>query len=122
MPLVKCGDPVICRVETLFLRRQMPGGLIQGGDLDNRIKSLYDGLRMPRLSREMRDIPGPDADERPFFCLFEDDSLITHTAVETDVLTEMPKDRSDPELARVRLIITVTISPYGSSLSALEWV
>ncbi|WP_143748491.1 hypothetical protein [Mesorhizobium carmichaelinearum] len=110
VPLLKKGDHVICHIETLFLRRQMPGGLIRGGDLDNRMKSLYDGLRMPSRPAEMRDIAGPQADETPFFVLLEEDNLITHTAIETDILLDPPEDPgSDADMARVRLILTVGI-------------
>lgn len=122
IPVLKKGDPVTCHIETLFLRRQMPGGLIRGGDLDNRMKTLYDSLRMPNSPAEMKDISGPGADENPFFVLLEEDNLITHTAIETDILMDLPKNSSDAEMNRVRLIMTITISPYGGTLESVDWV
>ncbi len=122
VPVLKKGTPVICHIETLFLRRQMPGGLIRGGDLDNRMKTLYDSLRMPSSPAEMKDIPLPSENEKPFLILLEEDNLITHTAIETDILLDLPKDESDAEMNRVRLIMTVTISPYGGTLESVDWV
>jgi hypothetical protein len=122
VPILKKGDPVICQIETLFLRRQMPGGLIRGGDLDNRMKTLYDSLRMPCSDSEMKDIEGPDKNQKPFFVLLEEDNLITHTAIETDILLDLPKNKSDEEMNRVRLIMTVTISPYGGTIESVDWV
>ena len=122
VPVLKKGDQAICHIETLFLRRQMPGGLIRGGDLDNRMKTLYDSLRMPSSPAEMKDIAGPDENEKPFLVLLEEDNLITHTAIETDILLDLPINNSDAEMNRVRLIMTVTISPYGGSLESVDWV
>lgn len=122
VPVLRKGDHAICHIETLFLRRQMPGGLIRGGDLDNRMKTLYDALRMPNNPSEMKDIPGPEEHEKPFLVLLEEDNLITHTAIETDILLDKPKNNSDAELNRVRLVMTVTISPYGGSLKSVDWV
>lgn len=121
VPLMRKGDHAICHIETLFLRRQMPGGLIRGGDLDNRMKTLYDALRMPNNPAEMKDVLGPTNDEKPFFVLLEEDNLITHTAIETDILIDLPKDNSDAEMSRARLVMTVTISPYGGTLESLDW-
>jgi hypothetical protein len=70
----------------LFLRRDTPGGLVEnGGDIDNRIKVLLDGLRMPNIVRELGG-DGFEPDENPFYCLLEDDKLIMKISVTTDRL------------------------------------
>jgi hypothetical protein len=44
----KTGGLTKCALDILFLRRDNPGNLIaSGGDIDNRLKVLFDGLRMP---------------------------------------------------------------------------
>jgi hypothetical protein len=75
VPLVNKKFDLICSLDILFLRRSKPGELIEhGGDLDNRIKTLFDALKVPP---NYDGISGsPDADEAPFFCLLEDDALI----------------------------------------------
>lgn len=84
IPLVSEAGGFTCSLDILFLRRDNPGSLIQsGGDIDNRIKVLLDGLRMPKSVPELGGIP---LDENPFFCLLEDDSLITKLSVTTDRL------------------------------------
>ena len=72
-------------LDITFLRRDNPGGPIEScGDLDNRIKVLFDGLRIPHECSEV--VGQPEQDENPFFCLLEDDKLITDITVRTDKL------------------------------------
>lgn len=75
-----------CALDILFLRRDGPGSLVKsGGDIDNRLKVLFDGLRMPQTCDEVcGDTAAPDED--PFYCLLEDDKLISKVQVETNWL------------------------------------
>ncbi|HOA94424.1 MAG TPA: hypothetical protein PKJ79_11745, partial [Quisquiliibacterium sp.] len=57
-----------------------------GGDIDNRLKTLLDGLRMPRGANEGRQTLLDTPDPVPFFCLLEDDSLVTKVTVESEQL------------------------------------
>lgn len=76
VPLVNNRFDIVCGLDILFLRRGNPGDLISsGGDLDNRIKTLFDALRVPKDGSELHGLP--EEGENPFFCLLEDDSLIT---------------------------------------------
>ena len=86
-PLVSSKYQMGAKVKVIFLRPGPPGNVLtQGGDIDNRMKTLFDALRMPQTPDELpaRDAPGPDED--PFFCVLEDDSLVTEVTVATDVL------------------------------------
>ena len=84
IPLVSARQARFCTLDILFLRRDMPGNLIaNGGDIDNRIKVLFDGLRITRNREELGGAT-PQVDEDPFFCLLEDDSLITEVKITTD--------------------------------------
>jgi hypothetical protein len=117
VPLVSNYLSTICKIEVLMLRQGEPGNLFSSGDIDNRIKTLFDTLRMPKDARELGGST-PDIGEDPFFVLLEDDSLITHAAVETDMLLEpVSGDASD-----VRLVITVTVRPYNISIGNLDFV
>jgi hypothetical protein len=75
-----------CRLDILFLRSDRAGSLIKSGDIDNRLKTLFDALRMPESKAELGGYEKPIDDEDPFFVLLQDDKLITHISVETDVL------------------------------------
>jgi hypothetical protein len=90
LPLVSEWFQVACALDIMFLRRDGPGSLIKsGGDIDNRLKVLFDALRMPQTWDEVcGDSPAPDED--PFFCLLEDDKLITKVQVETNWLLTRP--------------------------------
>ena len=97
--LVTSRYDLIATIELLFLRPEPPGGLItQGGDIDNRLKTLFDALRMPRVQGEIPNGDAPRTDEDPFFCLLEDDALITEIDVKTDVLLEPTAHTSEAHL------------------------
>jgi hypothetical protein len=108
VPLVTRELCLICKLEILMLRHGEPGGVISAGDIDNRVKTLLDALRKPRSANELGGATPAD-DEDPFFCLLEDDGLVTHLAVETDTLLE-PVTGKDSD---VRLVIDVTLGRYG---------
>jgi hypothetical protein len=93
LPLVSGYFGLTCSLDILFLRRAAPGHLIEsGGDIDNRMKVLLDGLRVPRDQQECRE--SPQDGENPFFCLLEDDSLITKISITTDRLLS-PLDKEE---------------------------
>jgi len=95
-PLVTKKLDLIAELQITLLRPELPGGLVtQGGDIDNRLKTLLDALRMPRNMGEIPLGQTPTEDEDPFFCLLEDDSLITKIGVCTDRLLEKTTSRSE---------------------------
>jgi hypothetical protein len=117
IPLVTRELSVYCGIEVLFLRPDVPGGLVQSGDIDNRLKSLFDALRMPKDAQELRGHETPLQGENPFYCLLEDDRMISKITVETDTLLEPTEDTWDQN--DTRLIITVRIRPYEVNASNL---
>jgi hypothetical protein len=75
VPLIREASGFTCSLDILFLRRDNPGSLIQsGGDIDNRIKVLLDGLKMPRVSAELGGLP-IETDEDPWGCPLSRNSL-----------------------------------------------
>ena len=110
------GIDTACVLDILFLRRDEPGRLVgSGGDIDNRIKVLLDALKMPTPGDGFKPEAGPSEGEEPFFCLLQDDSLITELRVTTDRLLTPVGD--DEKLTDVHLVIGVkTVLLRGSSV------
>ena len=111
-PLITTKLDLIAELDVLMLRPAPPGSLVgHGGDLDNRMKTLLDALRKPNTA-EIPEGDVPSDDERPFFCLMEDDALVTGFSVSTDRLLDPSADQSE-----VSLIIHVKVSA-----SANRWI
>lgn len=103
-PLITRRLHLYAEVSVLLLRQQPRGTLItDGGDIDNRLKTLLDGLRIPRGSNEGRqelpDVPDPV----PFFCLLEDDSLVTKVTVESEQLLRPAQPDEVPAIISVHV-------------------
>ena len=79
-PLIRDSLLLKCGLKILFLRREDSGRIYQGGDMDNRLKTLFDALSVP--SHEQICAEHTPEDE-PIFCLLEDDRLISGLSVET---------------------------------------
>jgi hypothetical protein len=103
VPLARKSLYLGCNVDILFLRHDEPFKLMKdGGDLDNRLKTLFDGLRMPDEQSELGGVV-PIAD--PLYVLLEDDALISGFSAKTaKLLGGGPKKEH-----QVRLTIDVTI-------------
>jgi hypothetical protein len=120
VPLVTNDLGVGCALDILFLRRDPPGGLVKvDGDIDNRIKTMFDALKMPTQDQEM--FGAVEDEPNPFYCLLEDDRLITSVKVTTDRLLA-PVGSEKEHIKDVRLIIhvqTVVLDP--GNLTALSF-
>lgn len=107
VPIIHRPHELACSLDILFLRRERPGAIVQhGGDLDNRLKTLFDALRMPHDASELRGV-SPSATNERLYCLLEDDALITRVAVSTQQLLE-PLAPSE-HVSTVELLIHVTV-------------
>ncbi len=94
-PLVNKTLDWIAELEVMFVRPEAPGALItQGGDIDNRLKTLFDALRMPKVESEIPNGDRPQDGENPLFCLLEDDNLITRVSVKSQQWLERKEDRN----------------------------
>ena len=103
-PIVSAGREEVAELQITMLRPgQLPGYIIsQSGDIDNRLKTLFDSLKMPKEKNEIHTNDQPESSEVPFFCLLEDDNLISSLSITTDQLLESGKSKS-----YVKLIIRV---------------
>jgi hypothetical protein len=87
--LVSAKLSLVAELSISFLRPQAPGSLItHGGDIDNRLKTLLDALRVPKVHNELPPAAIPGADEDPYFCLLDDDNLVSSLSIRTDQLLE----------------------------------
>ena len=119
VPLVTAQLNLICALDILMLRPHAPGDVISAGDLDNRLKTLFDALRIP-VPNERYSGRSPADDEKPYFyCLLEDDKLVTKVSVETDQLLEFVSSGANPD--DVRLVITVRLRPYEMTLDNMQF-
>jgi hypothetical protein len=104
VPLISEFLMIACSLDILFLRRDGPGALIKsGGDIDNRIKVLFDALRTPKTCDEV--CGQPELGEDPFYCLLEDDKLISRVRVDANWLLTPPN--TGEHIHDVHLIIQV---------------
>lgn len=96
VPLVAGEMNVVAELSVVLLRPEAPGQLItQGGDIDNRLKTLFDALTVPRHQNALPTGAAPTPNQQPFFyCLLEDDNLVTSVAVKTEQLLEPVADAS----------------------------
>jgi len=116
IPLVTSGLSLWCGLDILFLRSSAPGKILSSGDIDNRIKTLFDALKRPtQLSDFGPQYQPPHESEQPFFVLLEDDSLVAKLSVETDMMLE-PLIGGIPEDTDTRLVITVSLRPMDTNI------
>ena len=81
IPLVRKSLDLMCSLEVLFLRQEEPGSLVlQGGDLDGRIKTLFDALRVPTVEVAAKYPQAQDVT----YCLMENDTLVSAFEVDSD--------------------------------------
>jgi len=108
VPLVTRHRELACQLDILWLRREKAGEIIQdGGDLDNRLKALFDGLRIPYEEKELPNGNIAPTSGTRCYCLLEDDALITKLAVTTYQLLE-PLTGKAPE-TDVDLLLRVLV-------------
>jgi len=92
VPLVTADMALRCKIDILLLRPEEDRMIFESGDVDGQIKTLFDALRIPTNLSETGGV-GPEEDETPFFCLLEDDRLISEVHVVTDRLLILPSQR-----------------------------
>lgn len=82
-PLVAAEYIGTVNLRVQLLRAGSPGAILsQAGDIDNRLKTLFDALSVP----QQNGLPDPAAltsAPQPFFVLLEDDKLVSSVRVET---------------------------------------
>lgn len=118
-PLVQERLELHCDLHVLFLRPDMPGSVIRSGDIDNRMATIFDALRIPSDASQLGRHTVPAEDEDPFVCLLQDDKLISSVSIETDLLLQPTGPQFDANDSR--LVITVTLRPYRATMDNLDF-
>ena len=111
VPLVSNEFSLVCNLQIVMLRNEEPGNLIQtGGDIDNRLKTLFDSLSVPPHENQLNGL-APVPGENPFYCLLEDDSLVTGIEVKTERLLEVPVNPTDVRLTMTAIVRPTKVTP-----------
>jgi hypothetical protein len=114
LPLSKDEWHLRCSIDVLFLRREKPGRIfMKNGDIDNRLKTLFDALRMPHSGQEVG-TESPRPDEDPFYILLQDDEAIADVSVTTDRLLQVPPEHQHTG-EYVVLVVNVKLQPRQRS-------
>jgi hypothetical protein len=103
VPLVRESLYLACDLDITFLRHDHDLKVLKkGGDLDNRIKTLFDGLKMPS---DVGQQGGIEPTANPLYTLLEDDARIHSFTLRTGTLL----GESLQNEKRVRINVGVTI-------------
>ncbi len=111
VPLVRREWRLACSLSILFLRHDPPGSVLTSGDLDNRVKTLIDCLRLPKNEKELRGNEAPLEGENPFYVLLEDDDLVSAINIESDRFLKPPQSNSDHDRRQAHIVVTADIRP-----------
>lgn len=103
-----------CELDLLILRPDVTKGAF--GDLDNKLKTIFDALRYPNKAQEIPNTWTPTRDQNPLICLLEDDDLITRFNVNVDRLLRSASSED------VVMIITVKVKGNGARLGTLSLI
>jgi hypothetical protein len=91
-------------LDVLILSPGPPGSLLnRNGDIDNRLKTLFDALQVPD-SEQSKKLASEDIPDGLVVCLMADDLLVTDVRVSTGELLDW-----DGESREVLLLVTATI-------------
>ncbi len=103
VPLISPRLDLVASLEILMLRPESAGNVItQAGDIDNRLKTLMDALQIPK-DNQIPKSAVPQPGEEVFYCLLEDDNLVTSLDISTSKLYDTVSSNSE-----VLLVIGVT--------------
>jgi hypothetical protein len=105
IPLVRDSLALKCSLKIAYFKRDEPGKIIQSGDLDNRLKTLFDALSVPDDQQIIN-----DGSSDPIFCLMENDRQITGVTIEShQLLAPMSNDDKDVHMT-IEVDVRVTQS------------
>lgn len=117
LPLITRHNGLVCELSIDFLRPGEPGEVLKagGGDLDNRLKVLFDALHMPLAPNE---VPGSMFGQggSRLYSLMEDDSLISKLTIDSRQLLTSARS---PNYVELQIKATVRVLRAHAGTSAL---
>lgn len=112
VPLVSNQLKLTCSLDILLLWRDRVVPIGPSGDIDNRLKTLFDALQIPQ---DCADVDPPAQKDEYLLCLLENDNLITDVRVSTDRLLTPFAPTAGPGASHpenhVHLVINVKAQP-----------
>jgi len=99
--LISSKTFLLAEVDLTILWHDLPGQIIGQGDIDNKLKTLFDALSAPPHDSQITGLK-PENGEEPFFCLLEDDKLIQNVNIRTHTLLENVDQRDIFVLIHIR--------------------
>jgi hypothetical protein len=118
VPLVTESLGVGCALDVLLLRPTPRHKDSWFGDIDNRLKTLIDALQIPSANELYVNHP-PESGEDPFYCLIENDKMLTRVSAETDEMLQPVELKNDEP--NVRLVISVEVRPLYINMRNLPF-
>lgn len=104
-PLVRRSLYLCCYIDILFLRHEEPFELFRdGGDLDNRLKCFFDGLKVPDKDQLNN---GEAPTSSPLYCLMEDDRMVSGFSIRTGRL--LGSGEKKPHQVRLSADVTINV-------------
>jgi hypothetical protein len=103
-PLVRNSYALHCGLKILFLRKEGPGKVYQGGDIDGRMKTLLDALAMPQHREQVL------SQGEMIYCLMEDDSMISGLDVESERLLGANSEPDDYAKLTIEVDVRVKLA------------
>ena len=114
-PLVGSYFHLVASLELIMLRPEPEGRIfLRSGDIDNRLKTLLDALKVPNEAAALPNNASPSSDETPFFCMLEDDSYITNVDIQTAHWLEPEVQDSDEVVFLLRIRTKPTRVDWGN--------
>jgi hypothetical protein len=107
-PLVTRNLKLTAELDVLLLRAGPAGNVLTGqGDIDNRLKVLFDSLSVPTPQQVKPCSDGLGTRDRPLHTLLEDDALVTRVNVDTARLL------GHHAPGHMRAVVRVDVRPTG---------
>lgn len=115
-PLVARQLRLVASLQIIMLRPEPEGRIfVRSGDIDNRLKTLLDALKVPDDEAALPTKASPTPDQVPFFCLLEDDSLVTNVDIQTAHWLEPETQNSAEVVLVLRVRTRATEAIIGNS-------
>jgi len=115
LPVISEAGFNVAEVDVELLQSECAGSIItMTGDIDNRLKTLFDAFKIPFRPGELPTEAKPCEEEFPFFCVLQDDHLITRVSVQTR--RRLDVDRESNEVILIVHVRGCHVSEFGLRL------
>lgn len=111
LPIVSQKSQTVAEVDITWFRNETPGNLLNSGDIDNRLKTICDALQISPHG-QMPTPPLLATREDLFYCVVEDDALITGLSVRAERL--LRPSNSDDALLVIEVTTKIIRATYGN--------